>query len=145
MSTQGYSSDLHKEINIETNDPAACLVVLTMKARVFEMLKVSPRALNFGKLLQEQTELREIVVQNMGKKAFKITKVEASPQNQLQVSPAGPFTLKPGEERSLKVKLNSGQRKGYVRGFVSFQTDLEHIPKKIVHMFCEVKDKQYPE
>lgn len=145
MSTQGYTSDLHKEIKIEMNDPSTDLVVLTMKARVFEALRISPRTLNFGKLLQGQAGLREIVVRNMGKKAVKVTKVEVSPRDRLQLSPEEPFALKPGEEKKMTVKLDSGSKDGYVRGFVSFQTDLEYVPVKTVQVFAEVKENQSPQ
>jgi len=138
MSTYSYTSNLFKEIKVETNDPKADLIVLTMKAGVFETLKVSPRLVNFGTVLQGKTETREVTVQNVSKKPLKITKVEATPSELLTVAP-DPFTLKPGQSVKLGIQLTPGASDGYIGGNVSLETDLSYLPRKTIHVRAAIK------
>lgn len=140
MSTYAYTSDLFKEIKIETNDPKADLIVLTMKARVFETLKVSPRLVNFGMVPQGQSESRELIVANVSKKPLKITKIEATPSELFAVS-SEPFTLKPGQSRKIDVKFSPGSSDGVVGGNVILETDLSYLTKKTIHVRAEVRAK----
>jgi hypothetical protein len=144
MSTHAYTSELFKEIKVETNDPNASLITLTMKARVVEAMRVTPRIVNFGRIGQNQAESREITVENTGKKAFKVTKITASAPSQttLTVTPNDPFSLKPGESRKLVVKLSTGNATGFLDDSVTLETDLPNLPQKKIYMHVEVRDKQ---
>lgn len=142
MSTAAYTSDLFKEIKVETNDPKSDLIILTMKAKVTETLKVNPRIMNFGRMQQAQTATRMITVENTSKSPIKITKLEAEPANVFAVQPSGPFVLEKNQSRRLKVKVSTGSSSGFVGGHVNLETDLEHLPKKTVYVRVEVIGKQ---
>ncbi len=142
MTTGAYTGNLDKEIKVETNDPKADLIVLSMKARVAEMLKVNPRLVNFGRMVKGQTANREITVENVSKRPIKITRLEVTPENLLAVRPADPFLLKPGEARKLTIVISTGSSSGFVGGSVSLETNLEYLPKKTVHVRVEVTGKQ---
>lgn len=141
ISTAAYTSDLIKEIKIETNDPNAGLIVLTMKAKVTETLKVDPRLMNFGRMRQGQTANREITVENMSKGPIRITGLKATPENLLTVQPSEPFLLKPGQTRKLTVKISTGSSSGFVGGYVNLETNLDYLPKKTIHVRVEVTGK----
>ncbi|HNY65969.1 MAG TPA: DUF1573 domain-containing protein [Deltaproteobacteria bacterium] len=142
MSTSAYRADLFKEIKVDTNDPGTPLVTLTLKAQVFEFIKVLPRTISFGKMLQGQTATREIKVENVGKKPFRITRVSTEASSLLTVTPAEAFTLKPGESRKLSVKVATGSAVGFIFENVTLDTDLSYLPQKKIYVNVEVKEKQ---
>lgn len=144
MSTHSYTSNLHKEIKIETNDPGASLITLTMKAQVFVSVKVLPTVLNFGRVSQNQTAAKEVTVTNAGKKPFKVTRILTSPatKSSLAVAPDEPFTLKPGESRKLTVKLSTGAAEGFLDSSLTLETDLPYFKEKRIFMHAEVKGDQ---
>lgn len=143
MSTHAYTSEIFKEIKVETNDPAAPLLTLTMKGRVFESMKVYPRLINFGRMMQNQTSTKDITVENAGKKPFKVTKITTASdtQSMLSVTPDEPFTLKPGESRKLQVKISTGTALGFLDDSITLDTDLPNLPQKKIFMHVEVRDK----
>jgi hypothetical protein len=142
MSTLAYTSDLHKDIKVETNDPAVPLITLTMRAHVFAALKVTPSVINFGRMQQNQTATREITVENQGKSPFKVTKITASaaPQSSLTVAPEEPFALKPGESRKLTVKISTGMSVGFLDSSLVLETDIPYLPQKRLFVHLEVKE-----
>ena len=107
INTHAFTSDVSKEIKVETNDPNAPLLTLTVKGKVFEALKVSPRIINFGRLLQNQSATKEVTLENSSKKPVRITKIGTVSANPalVTVTPGEPFTLKPGESRKLEEDL----------------------------------------
>ena len=127
---------------METNDPEASLVTFTLKAKVVEVLKLAPRLVNFGKILQNQTSVREVVCENLGKDPVRVLSVEAKPPTLLSLGEQGLFVLKPGQSRKIAVKLSSGSYEGYVHGYVRIKTDLEFLPEKVVRVRADVKKKQ---
>jgi hypothetical protein len=143
MNTHAWTSDLLKEIKVETNDPNMSLLTLTMKAHVFEALKVSPRALNFGLMQPNQTLTKDITVENNGKKPIKITRIFAAsePQSGFTVTPDEPFTLKPGESRKLTVKMSAGTTTGFQDNTLTLETDIPYLPQKKIYTHVEVRDK----
>lgn len=142
MSTAAYTSSLLKEIKVETSDPKANLIVLTMKAKVFETLKVNPRLVNFGRMQQGQNSSREITVENVSKDPIKITRLEATPPHLFAIEPSEPFTLRPGQTRKVNLKISTGSSSGFVGGHATLETNLDYLPKKTIHMRVEVKAKQ---
>jgi hypothetical protein len=141
MSTRSYTNELIKQIKVETNDPEANIITLTMKAKVVEVLKITPRMVNFGKMLQDETSIREIAVENQGKAPVRILSIEAMPPTLLSVGQAEPFTLNPGQKRKLDLKISSGSSEGFVSGYVNMETDLEHLQKRTIRVRAEVKKK----
>ena len=127
---------------METNDPEASLVTFTLKAKVVEVLKLAPRLVNFGKILQNQTSVREVVCENLGKDPVRVLSVEAKPPTLLSLGEQEPFVLNPGQSRKIAVKLSSGSYEGYVHGYVRIKTDLEFLPEKVVRVRADVKKKQ---
>jgi hypothetical protein len=142
MNTHAYTSDIHKEIKVETNDPNASLITLIVKGKAFETLKVSPRIINFGRMQQNQTATKEVLVENASKKPFKVTKITTASANPslLTVTPGEPFTLKPGESRKLEVKISTGTAVGYLDDSVTLETDIPYLQQKKVYMHVEVRD-----
>jgi hypothetical protein len=146
MSTVAYTSDLHKEIKIETNDPNSSLLTLTMNAKVFAAMKVSPMVVTFGRIPQNQTVTREFTVENRGKKPLKVSKinVSAAPQTSLAVTPDEPFILKSGESRKFTVKLSTGTAVGFLDSSIVLETDNPFMKQKRIFMSAEVKEGQAP-
>ncbi len=144
MSTQGYSKTLNKKIKIQTNDPDTGLVTLTMSAQILELLSVSPRMVDFGKVLKGSVHTRELTIANTGREAIAITGVTAKPDTLIAIAPAGPFTLGPGEEQRLALTLTTGSSKGHTGGYVSIETTMEYLQKKIVRVRAQVVEKNTP-
>ncbi len=142
ISTRSYTSQVFKNIRVETNDPESGLVTFTLKAQVVETFKVAPRLVNFGKILQNQTSVRELVCENRGGKPVRILSVETKPPTLLSLGEQAPFVLNPGQSRKIAVKLSSGSSEGYVHGYVRFKTDLEFLPEKVVRVRADVKKQQ---
>ncbi|HPW68886.1 MAG: hypothetical protein WDA72_09490 [Desulfomonilia bacterium] len=142
ISTRSYTSQVLKHIRVETNDPEAGLVTLTLKAQIVEILKVTPRLVNFGKMLQNQTSVRELLCENQGKDPVRILSVEAKPPALLSLGEQEPFVLNPGQSRKIAMKLSSGSSEGYVHGYVMLKTDLEFLPEKVVRVRADVKKQQ---
>ena len=144
MSTRGYIKSLHKQIKIQTNDPEAGLVKVTMEAKILEVFSVAPRLVNFGKVHQGTTHSRPLTVKNKGKDPITISKITAKPGTMIVVSPANAFTLSPGEERHFEITFNPGSSKGHTGGYISLFTDIEYLPKKIVRIRALVVEGQKP-
>ncbi len=142
ISTGSYTNEILKNIRVETNDPEADLVTFTLKAQVVEILKVTPRLVNFGKIPQNDTSVREIVCENKGEGPVRILSIEAKPPTLLSLREQEPFVLNPGQSRKIAVKLSSGSSEGYVHGYVRFTTDLEFLPEKVVRVRADVKKQQ---
>jgi hypothetical protein len=144
MSTRSYTNELVKEIRVETNDPERNMITFTMKALVVEALKVTPRLVNFGKMLQGETSTRSITLENRGKEPVRVTSVKAVPPSLLSLGQTDPFILNPGQKRTLDLTVSSGSSEGFVSGYVNLETDLDYLPKKTVRIRAEVKKRQNP-
>ncbi len=140
MSTYAYTADLYKEIKIETNDTNNSIVVLAMRAKVFEMLKASPRLMNFGRMGQDKTESKILSLKNVSKKSFKITKLDSSNPGLISVSPTDPFMLRAGETKNLVITMSIGKSTGFVGGFIEISTDLPYLARKTVQVRAEVAE-----
>jgi hypothetical protein len=144
MSTRGYTRSLNKQIKIQTNDPKAGLVILTMEAKVFEVLSVVPHLVNFGKVDQGSNHKRELTVKNKGKAPIAISQITAKPDTMITISPAEPFTLNPGEEKQFELRFNPGTSKGHTGGYVSLITDIEYLQNKVIRVRAQVVEKKNP-
>jgi len=136
------SEKYHKEIQVETNDPKADIVILTVKAQVIELMKILPKTLNFRKISPGQSSSLDLTIENTGKKAIKFSKLSTVivGTNKLTVSPAEPFTLSPGEKKKLEVTLKAGSSTGYISGEIILETNIESLPKTTVHIHAQVID-----
>jgi uncharacterized membrane protein len=143
ISTGGHGGELVKDIKVETNDPKNALISLIVKVRIFEPLKVSPRIINFGKMLPGQTATREILLENPGKKPLKVSRItgESPAPSKISASPEGPFTLKPGENRKIEVKIFTGATRGHLDCHVTLETDIPSLPQKKMYVHVEVIDR----
>lgn len=142
MSTRGYTKTLNKQIKIQTNDPRAGLLRLTMKAKVHEILSVSPRLVNLGKVQKGSSHTRELQVENKGKDTVSITRIIAKPDTMITIAPAEPFILKPGEEKRFEITFNPGSAKGHTGGYVDLSTDMEYLPRKIIRVRAQVVEEK---
>jgi hypothetical protein len=140
MSTRAYTGEIHKQIRVRTNDPRKDLVTFTLKAKVVEALKFTPRMVNFGKIPQNETIVREIGIENFGKEPVRILSADAKPPSLLSLDFTGPFVLEPGQKKAFGLTLSSGTSRGIVHGHVRFETDLKELPSKVVRVRAEVKD-----
>jgi hypothetical protein len=144
MSTRGYTKTLNKHIKIQTNDPEAGLVKLTMEAQVHEVLSVAPRLVNFGKVYQGSTQTRALRVKTKGKDPITISQITAKPDTMVALSSTKPFTLNPGEERQFELTFNPGTSKGHTGGYISLFTNIEYLPKKIIRVRAQVVEEKKP-
>lgn len=142
ISTRGYTKTLNKKIKIQTNDPDSSTVILTMRAKILEMLSVNPKMINLGKVFQGSSHKREFTVINKGKENISITRITTKPDSLVSVDPKEPFVLKPGDGKKFKLMFNSGMSKGHTGGYVSLETDLEYLPKKIIRVRAQVAEKE---
>lgn len=140
MSTRAYTGEIHKKIRVRTSDPRKDLVTFTLKARVVETLKVTPRMVNFGKIQQSGTSVRKIDIENLGKEPVRIVSADAKPPTLLFLDFTEPFVLEPGQKKALGLTLSSGTSRGIVHGYVRLETDLKELPSKVVRVRAEVKD-----
>jgi len=142
MSTRSYTNDLIKHVKVETNDPDMNIITFTVQARVLEVFRITPRMVNFGKMLQNETSIREINLENLGKDPIRIMSLEAKPQGLLSVEQTQPFTLDHGQGRKIGLKISSGSSEGFVHGYLNLKTDLDHVPEKIVRVRADVKKRE---
>ncbi|MBN2298061.1 MAG: DUF1573 domain-containing protein [Deltaproteobacteria bacterium] len=144
MSTRGYTKTLSKQIKIKTNDKDAGTVILAMKAEILEILSVTPAFVNLGKVEAGSIKNSEITLLNKGKATVSISRVTAKPESIITVSPDQAFILKPGEDKRLELTFNSGSSKGHTGGYVTLETDIEYLPKKIIRVRAQVVEKKEP-
>jgi len=144
ISTRGYTKTLSKQIKIRTNDRDAGTVILTMNARILEILSVDPPFVNLGKMAPGTIQGREVTVLNKGKDPVSISRITARPESTIGISPEQAFTLKPGEARKFEITFNSGALRGHAGGYVTLDTDLEYLPKKIIRVRAQVVEKKEP-
>ncbi|MFY9113299.1 MAG: hypothetical protein WAP34_15330 [Desulfomonilia bacterium] len=140
MSTAAYTGEINKQIRVNTNDPRKERVTFTLKAKVVEVLKVTPRTVNFGKIPQNGTFVCKIDIENLGKEPLKVVSADAKPPALLSLDFTEPFVLEPGQKKTLGITLSSGTSRGIVHGYVRFETDLKDLPGKVVRVRAEVKD-----
>jgi len=144
MSSKGYTRSLNKQIKIQTNDPEAGLVILTMEAKVREVLSVVPHLVNFGKVYQGSTHTRELKIKNTGKDPIAISQITAKPDTMIAISPAEPFTLNPGEEKQFELTFHPGTSKGHTGGYISLTTDIEYLQNKVIRVRAQVVEEKKP-
>ena len=144
MSTRGYTKSLNKQIKIQTNDPEAGLVILTMEAKILEVLSVAPHLVNFGKVYRGSTHTQALTVKNKGKDPITISRITAKPDPMVAISPTKPFTINPGEERQFELTFNTGTAKGHTGGYISLFTNVEYLPEKIIRIRAQVVEEKKP-
>ncbi|HHO76799.1 MAG TPA: DUF1573 domain-containing protein [Deltaproteobacteria bacterium] len=144
ISTRGYTQTLSKQIKIKTNDKDAGSVILTMKAEILEILSVTPAFVNLGKVDAGSIKNSGMTVLNKGKAPVSISRVTAKPESIISVLPDQAFILKPGEKKQLDITFNSGFSKGHTGGYVTLETDIENLPKKIIRVRAQVVEKKEP-
>lgn len=136
--TRYVKGDYAKHIEIETNDPEAALVKLTIKAHVVESLVVVPATVNLGSVKLGSVNKRVVTITNKSKKPIAITKILAVPEKLLSVSHSGGIKLDPEKSFSVELSYSPSQPDDYFFGTLQIETDLPGVKDKIVRVQAKV-------
>ncbi|MGC9325126.1 MAG: choice-of-anchor D domain-containing protein [Desulfomonilia bacterium] len=138
MSSKGYRNTLEKHIQIQTNDPDAPQVKLSLKAKVLEVLSVSPPILNFGSVKEGLTYTKQITISNSSKTPVTITGIEGKPSQFVIVAHQPEIVLDPGKSHTLDISLSPASTRNRFHGYLSIATDLEFLPTKIIRVVARI-------
>lgn len=130
-----------KNVEIETNDPDARVIQLTMKLKVEEILAITPAFVSFGNVTPGSTNKREVTIINKGKNPFTITRILVVPDSVLAVSSPGPIKMEPGKSITCEVTYSPSLPDDRFLGTLQVETDLETIQSKIVQVRATVVKK----
>ena len=130
-----------KNIEVETNDPEAAIVRLTMKLKVVETLVITPSFVNFGNVKPLSENKSEITLLNKGKDPITITRIIAVPESVLSVSPSGTVRLEPGKSIACAVTYKPMQPDDRFLGTLQIETDLEYLKSKVIQVRASVPRK----
>lgn len=132
------TKDLYtKNVEVETNDPDASVVKLTMRLRVMEILAITPAQVNFGKVKTGSTSRQEITILNKGKDTITLTRIVAVPDSVLFVAPQGERRLDPGKSMQWEVVYKPSLPDDRFLGTVQIETSLESL-RKVIRVSAEV-------
>ncbi len=140
MSTRYYRGSLVKNIQIETNDPVTPLVTLIMKARIQEIVSVSPPEIDFGTVKAGSRSKHAVVISNKGKDPVEITSVSPSPAGIITLSSQGDIKIGPGKSYPFDVSFQPTEANEYFFGVINITVAPDNLPKNVKIKARVVKD-----
>jgi hypothetical protein len=130
IATRYIKGDYTKNIEVETNDPGMPILKLTMKAKIVEVLSVTPMEVNFGTVKTGSINKRTFTITNKGKEPLTITSISANPSTVLSITHQGKVKLDPGKSVSVEVLFQAGPPNDFFFGTLHVETDHETLKTK---------------
>ncbi|MDT3739599.1 MAG: DUF1573 domain-containing protein [Candidatus Kapabacteria bacterium] len=142
LSIQGNSGKLHKQIAIETNDPAKPYVNYMLMAEVVLPLTVSPTTyLPFSNLQVGVESQAKLKIKNTSEGSITLTEIKTN-LPELKVNLKNDLLLKPGQEVELIAKIKPG-KSGNLSARVSIKTNNVEIPELVINGFGKVEPSPF--
>ena len=135
-----FSGEVHKTIDVATNDPANKQVRLDFKANILANLVCTPMRLDFGDIGGSDQAPQTLSVKLFSPSGKKFTVVAAKPSVDYIVSEiAAPE--KDNGEYAVRVKIAGAPPSGGFTGSVVIQTDIEKVQPVTVMVTGNVRSK----
>jgi hypothetical protein len=131
ISTRYFKESVLKNIEIQTNDPETPLVTLTMKAKIVEVLSVTPLEIDFGRVKLGSVSKHVITITNKGKEPMTIEKISPVPAAAMSVSPQGELKIDPGKSSSLEIRFQPVQVDEYFYGWANITASPDNMQKSV--------------
>jgi hypothetical protein len=138
ITTKHIKGDYTKNIEVETNDPGTPVLKLTMKAKIVEILAVTPMDVNFGTVKTGSINKKTFTIANKGKEPLTITSISANPSTMLSVSHQGKVKLEPDKSISVEVRFQAGPPTDFFFGTFHIETDQEAVKAKDARIKAKV-------
>lgn len=138
IATRYIKGDYTKNIEVETNDPSMPVLKLTMKAKIVEILSVTPMDVNFGTVKTGSINKKMFTITNKGKEPLTITSISANPSTVLSISQQGKVKLDPDKSISVEVRFQAGLPTDFFFGTLHVETDQETIKAKDARIKAKV-------
>lgn len=140
MSTRYFRGSLLKNIQIETSDPETPLVTLIMKAKIQEVVSVTPAEIDFGTVKVGSKSKHTVVIANKGKVPVVISNISPSPAGNITLSSQGEMKIGPGKTASFDVSFQPTEVNDYFFGVINLTAGPDNIPKNVRIKAQVVKD-----
>lgn len=133
------SGKLHKTIRISSNDPAASMKTVSLKANLIRPIEIKPTSyFNFNQLTVGSEASSKLFLKNTTKESITISDFQVEP-NYLKIDLKGKVVLKPGEEVELNATIKP-DKAGYVNASVKMKTSNSEIPELDIRGYGNVKE-----
>jgi len=120
-----------KNIQIETNDPATPLVTLIMKAKIQEIVTITPPEIDFGTVKAGSKAKHAVVISNKGKDPVEITSMSPSPTGIITLSSQGEIKINPGKAYTFDVFFQPTEANEYFFGVINITVMPDNLPKNV--------------
>ena len=146
FNSSGRSGKQKKLVTITSNDPENPKQIITIKAvvikpnvesAVYPVIKFSETQHDFGKVKEGKLVKYSFSFKNIGKSILKITDIKTSCG--CTAALVSSKELKPGEQGTLKVELDTSKRKGKMIKTVTIKTNDPKVPNKILTLYADVQ------
>ncbi len=146
FNSSGRSGKQKKLITITSNDPENPKQIITIKgvvikpnaeSAVYPVIKFSETQHDFGKVKEGKVVEYSFIFKNIGKSILKISDIKTSCG--CTAALVSSKELKPGEQGTLKVELNTSKRKGKMIKTVTIKSNDPKAPNKILTLYADVQ------
>jgi hypothetical protein len=138
FNSANFSGVVHKTVAVETNDPTAPSVTLTIKGMVQTELKVEPAQLNLGQVHTDAAVSSSILLTNRGDRTVRIKSVTSTLQT-VTVTP-GKTSLKPGESSTIHLTIHPRNGDRMLSGYIRLLTDVPERPELLVPIYGSLQN-----
>jgi hypothetical protein len=108
-----------KKVSVESNDPAAPSLMLSMRGTVFTPVEVTPERVAFSPVPPGTVSTSEVVLAAAGTNAFKVLQVKSfSPSFLAELAP-----VEEGKKYKIVVRTALADPRGYAQGQIAVTTD----------------------
>jgi hypothetical protein len=136
FNSANFFGDIHKTIAVESNDPGAPLLTLSLSGKVIEEITVIPRQIDLGVLKPGSAKEITLSVGNNGKKNVRVLSVKSTmPQVNVRAQIS---IIKPGETAIVNVSATPGKSDRILSGYLSIMTDNPAKTEIIVPVYASV-------
>jgi len=146
FNSAGRSGKQKKLIRIESNDPENPQVIVTIKGNVvlsdtesstYPVLHFGQTKYNFGKVNEGKVVEYTFSFENTGKSTLKIKDIKTSCG--CAAALVSSEMLKPGEQGTLKVELDTSNRNGKMSRTITIESNDPRDPKKILTVYADIQ------
>ncbi|HON94213.1 MAG TPA: hypothetical protein PLP82_13185 [Deltaproteobacteria bacterium] len=127
-----------KSVEVETNDPDAAVIRLSVNLKVVDILRIDPQVVNFGTVRPRSVNTREVTITNKSNGPIMLSKVSAFPDTLLSISHNGNIMLEKGKATSITVSFKPLRKDDRFLGLLQFETNLEGLKVKTVQVRASV-------
>jgi hypothetical protein len=138
VKTGTWEGEFKKVLLIETNDRKTPLLNLTVKARIYSILQIEPKFIDFGDIRPGSVKQRDILIRNRGQSPVTLTHIAIDPPAMASIAPLSVSALAPGSSAKLVLKLSPGAYTGPIYGSVIIDTNWKDLPRKTVRFRSHV-------